>query len=83
MNGLIAWFARNDVAANLLMLVIVVAGLYSLSNKIPIDLFPEFEINTVQVSTVLPGASPQEVEKGLTYSSMFDDNVNDMFKVAK
>ncbi|MBA6231924.1 MULTISPECIES: efflux RND transporter permease subunit [unclassified Colwellia] len=66
MHGLIAWFARNDVAANLLMLVIVIAGLYSLSNKIPIDLFPEFEINTVQVSAVLPGASPQEVEEGLT-----------------
>jgi len=66
MHGLIAWFARNDVAANLLMVVIVVAGLYSLSNKIPVDLFPEFEINTVQVSTALPGASPQEVEEGLT-----------------
>ena len=66
MHGLIAWFARNDVAANLLMVVIVVAGLYSLSNKIPVDLFPEFEVNTVQVSTVLPGASPQEVEEGLT-----------------
>jgi multidrug efflux pump subunit AcrB len=66
MHSLIAWFARNDVAANLLMLIIVVAGLYSLSNKIPVDLFPEFAINTVQVSTVLPGASPQEVEEGLT-----------------
>jgi multidrug efflux pump subunit AcrB len=66
MHGLIAWFARNDVAANLLMIVIVIAGLYSLSNKIPIDLFPEFEINTVQVRAILPGASPQEVEKGLT-----------------
>ena len=43
MHSLIAWFARNDVAANLLMLIIVVAGLYSLSNKIPVDLFPEFE----------------------------------------
>jgi multidrug efflux pump subunit AcrB len=66
MHGLIAWFARNDVAANLLMVVIVVAGLFSLSNKIPVDLFPEFAVNTVRVSSVLPGASPQEVEKGLT-----------------
>jgi multidrug efflux pump subunit AcrB len=66
MNGLISWFAKNDVAANLLMVVIVFAGLYSLSNKIPVDLFPEFAVNTVQVSAVLPGASPQEVEKGLT-----------------
>lgn len=66
MNGLISWFARNDVAANLLMVVIVFAGLYSLSNKIPVDLFPEFAVNTVSVRAVLPGASPQEVEKGLT-----------------
>jgi multidrug efflux pump subunit AcrB len=66
MHGLIAWFARNDVAANLLMVVIVTAGLFSLSNKIPVDLFPEFAVNTVRVSSVLPGASPQEVEKGLT-----------------
>ena len=63
MHGLIAWFARNDVAANLLMVVIVVAGLFSLSNKIPVDLFPEFAVNTVRVSSILPGASPQEVEK--------------------
>ncbi|MEE4245641.1 MAG: efflux RND transporter permease subunit, partial [Kangiellaceae bacterium] len=66
MHGLIAWFARNDVAANILMAVIMLTGLYTLSEKIPIDLFPEFEVNTVQVNTVLPGASPQEVEEGIT-----------------
>ncbi|TQV75653.1 efflux RND transporter permease subunit [Aliikangiella marina] len=63
---MIAWFAKNDVAANILMVTIVIAGLYTLKNKIPVDMFPEFEINTVQVATVLPGASPQEVEEGIT-----------------
>ncbi len=66
MHKLIAWFARNDVAANILMVSIVIAGLYTLKNKIPVDLFPEFEINTVRVNMVLPGASPEEVEEGLT-----------------
>lgn len=66
MNKLIAWFARNDVAANILMVSIVIAGLYTLKNKIPVDLFPEFEINTIEVNMSLPGASPEEVEEGLT-----------------
>jgi multidrug efflux pump subunit AcrB len=66
MNGLIAWFAKNDVAANILMAVIILSGLYVLNTKIPIDLFPEFETNTVQVRMALRGASPQEVEEGLT-----------------
>lgn len=66
MHGLIAWFARNDVAANILMVVIMVTGLYTLSTKIPIDMFPEFEVRNIEVNMTLPGASPQEVEEGLT-----------------
>ncbi len=66
MHGLIPWFAKNDVAANILMAIIILSGLYVLSNKIPVDMFPEFETNTVAVSMSLRGASPQEVEEGLT-----------------
>lgn len=66
MHGLIPWFAKNDVAANILMAIIILSGLYVLSNKIPVDMFPEFETNTVSVSMSLRGASPQEVEEGLT-----------------
>ena len=66
MYKLIAWFAKNDVAANLLMAVIIISGLYVLKTQIPVDMFPEFETNSVQVRSVLRGASPQEVEEGLT-----------------
>jgi len=63
---MIAWFAKNDVAANILLFVIMIAGIYVALNKIPIDLFPAFEQRNVQVSMVLPGASPQETEEGIT-----------------
>ena len=66
MHKMIEWFTKNDVAANLLMITIIVAGLYTLSAKIPVDLFPEMENREVQISMTLPGASPQEVEEGLT-----------------
>jgi len=66
MHSLIAWFAKNDVAANILMVMIVISGLFVLKTQIPIDMFPEFEVNTVRVSMSLRGASPQEVEEGIT-----------------
>ena len=63
---MIAWFAKNDVAANILLAVILISGLYVVSNHIPVDLFPEFEQRSVRVTMSLPGASPQEVEEGIT-----------------
>ncbi len=63
---MIAWFAKNDVAANILLVVIFLSGLYVASNHIPVDLFPEFEQRSVSVSMSLPGASPEEVEEGIT-----------------
>jgi multidrug efflux pump subunit AcrB len=61
---MIAWFAKNDVAANIMLFVIMISGIYVATTQIPIDLFPEFEQRNVQVSMVLPGASPQETEEG-------------------
>ncbi|MFT6343533.1 MAG: multidrug efflux pump subunit AcrB [Paraglaciecola sp.] len=63
---MIAWFAKNDVAANLLLVVIMLSGLYVVSTQIPVDLFPEFEQRKVQVSMTLSGSSPQELEEGIT-----------------
>jgi multidrug efflux pump subunit AcrB len=63
-RGLIAWFARNPVAANLLMVVIVFGGLLSYGS-IRMAMFPDFESNAVQVSVPYRGAAPQEVEEGV------------------
>ena len=64
-KGLIAWFARNPVAANLIMIFILVGGLLT-ALTIRKQAFPQFESNWVSVQAVYPGAAPQEVEEGIT-----------------
>ena len=66
MKGMIAWFARNDVAANLLMVTLLALGAWALSAKIPLEVFPAFELRTVVVRVPFPGATPAEVEEGIT-----------------
>jgi len=63
-KGLIAWFAANHVAANLLMFFIIVAGLIS-AFTIRKQTTPEFELNMIQVQVPYLGAAPQEVEEGV------------------
>ncbi len=65
MHGMIAWFARNGVAANLLMFVILAAGAYSLAKRIPLEVFPSFETDAITISMTYRGATPAEVEEGL------------------
>ncbi|AGH44137.1 efflux RND transporter permease subunit [Paraglaciecola psychrophila] len=62
---MIAWFARNHVAANLLMITILFAGIYSLTSRIPLGVFPSFESDTINVSVTLWGATPKDTELGV------------------
>ncbi|WP_318406233.1 efflux RND transporter permease subunit [Photobacterium leiognathi] len=63
-KGLIAWFAHNHVAANLLMLVVMLGGLFSISliNK---EIFPAFALNRIMISASYPGASPEDIEQSI------------------
>jgi len=63
---MIEWFARNPVAANLLMATIVIVGVLSAWRAIPLEVFPSFEFDQVRVSTVFRGATPSSVEEGIT-----------------
>ena len=63
-RGLLAWFATNHVAANLLMLLLLVAGSLALSN-IKVEIYPQIESSRIRVSVAYPGASPAEVEQGV------------------
>ena len=64
MNGVIDWFARNHVAANLLVVGIFVAGLMGLwSGKR--EVFPSVSSDMISVSVVYRGAAPSEVEQGV------------------
>lgn len=63
---MIAWFARNSVAANLLMVTILAFGLFSLFKLIPLEIFPTIEKDEVSISMSLKGATPEDVESSLT-----------------
>ena len=63
-KGLIAWFARNNVAANLLMWLLIVGGLFG-AFSIQKQVFPNFEFDVINVRVPYLGAAPQEVEEGV------------------
>lgn len=63
---MIAWFTKNHVAANLLMIFILVIGLGSMSTRIPLEVFPSFESELISVNISLRGATPEDVEQGVT-----------------
>jgi len=64
-TGPIAWMAQNSVAANLLMVVLLVGGLLSLL-QVKQEVFPAFDVDVITVSAAYPGASPDEIEKSIT-----------------
>ena len=63
-RGIIAWFAHNHVAANLLMIIIILSGLYS-AYTITKKAMPDFDLTTIQITMAYPGATPADVEKGI------------------
>lgn len=63
-SGPIAWMVHNHVTANLLMLVFIIGGLF-MTTQIKQEYFPEFELDFVNISVAYPGASPEEVERGI------------------
>jgi multidrug efflux pump subunit AcrB len=63
-KGPIAWMAGHSVAANLLMLVLLIGGIV-LAYNIKKEVFPYFDMDMVRITVPYPGASPQEVEQGI------------------
>jgi len=62
-KGWIAWFAYNPVAANLLMITLLVVGFITLFD-LRTEGYPEPPPNTVAVSVDFEGGSPENVEEG-------------------
>ena len=65
MNGILAWFTRNRVAANLLMLLILLAGFLAITFGVRRELFPLVSLDMINISVLYPGATPVEVEEGI------------------
>ena len=64
MKGIINWFARNSVAANLLMVFIIVSGIFS-AVGVKQEVFPEFALDLVTIQVPYLGAAPEEVEEAV------------------
>lgn len=64
LNDPISWMAGNSVAANLIMAVLLLGGLF-MGFQVKQEVFPEFSLDRVNISVAYPGASPEEVESGI------------------
>jgi len=64
LSGPVAWMVRNRVTPNLIMLFLLIGGLF-MSGRIKQEVFPEFDEDKVTINVPYPGASPEEVEKGI------------------
>ncbi len=64
MKGIVAWFAENHVAANLLMIFLLLAGAVT-GLTMKLEVFPETSLDHISISMAYPGASPAEVEEAI------------------
>ena len=61
MDSLIGWFARNNVVANLLLVMVLAGGAIALSD-LKKEILPEFSLDVITVSVDYRGAGPEDVE---------------------
>jgi multidrug efflux pump subunit AcrB len=64
MKKIIGWFVENHVAANLLMIFLLLAGAVT-ALTMKLEVFPEFSLDRITITTEYTGASPAEVEEGI------------------
>ena len=64
-NNLLGLLAGHPVAANLMMTMMIIAGIWGLS-KLNVQFFPNFDIDFVSVKVVWVGASAEDIEKLIT-----------------
>lgn len=78
---MIEWFAKNHVAANLLMFCIMIMGYTAVKNDIALELMPDFTLGVITVTTVLPGGNPQSIEATIT--ARIEESVADLEGIKK
>lgn len=77
---MIRWFARNGIAANLLMAFIVAGGIFSIST-VKMELFPRFTMGRINITVPYPGAAPVEVEE--TICKRIEEKIQDLDGIKK
>ena len=62
---MIRWFARNHIAANFLMLAILLAGVWTYMKRVPLEVQPSLLFNEVRIEIEYRGGSPADVERAV------------------
>lgn len=62
---MIRWFARNSIAANFLMIAILLGGFWSYTQRIALEVQPTMRLDEVEVSVNYRGGSPDDVERSV------------------
>ena len=79
-TGLIGWFATNHVAANLIWVMVVGLGIYTLYN-IKVETMPSFDTEMLQISMSYPGATPEDIEETITVK--IEEAIEDIEGIAR
>ncbi|MDY7031014.1 MAG: efflux RND transporter permease subunit [Thermodesulfobacteriota bacterium] len=64
MKSIARWSIKNRVTVNILMVLIIIAGLLTLT-RMRREIFPQFSLDFIVISVKYPGSSPEEVEEGI------------------
>lgn len=72
MRSIVKYFINNEIAGNILMILLFVVGLVGLS-QMKTTFFPEVESRVISIQAVYPGSSPEEIEEGIV--SKIEENL--------
>jgi len=61
-KGILAWFAHNHIASNLLMVFLLLSGIITMLST-TVEIFPEVDPRTITINVPYPGSNPDEVEE--------------------
>ena len=62
---MIRWFATNGIAANFMMLAILIGGIYTAFYKIPLEVSPERSMASVSIEMTYRGGTAKDVEQAI------------------
>ena len=72
MRSIVKYFINNEIAGNILMILLFIVGLVGLS-QMKTTFFPEVESRNISIQAVYPGSSPEEIEEGIV--SKIEENL--------
>ena len=81
MRGIVTWFVKNSVPANLFMFFLIFGGFFVSYPIMKSEFFPIPDLSTITISVPYPGASAKEVESSI--SSKIEDRLQGISNIKK